>query len=144
MTSSNASRLAWRDGDIITVAVTTAIGLFVLIGAWFGASGSGSVSQQMGWLNLGVAGVTVFAAGNALWLLRGRRAVGERRASLVWLDTDEDEQAAPSRAVATESSHLVCIPGAARVHRADCPLVADKHVEPADMAGCRPCGVCTP
>lgn len=144
MTSPNGSRLAWRDGDIITLAVTTTIGLFTLIGAWFGASGSGSVPQQTLWLNLGVAGFTVFAAGNALWLLRGRRAVGDRRAALVWLDTDEDEQPAPLPAVAARSGQTVHIPGASRAHRADCPLVARKQVEPTDSGEFTPCGVCSP
>lgn len=140
-------RLGWRDGDVIALAVTAGIGLIALFGAWFGASGSASVAQQAVWLNLGVAGFTVFAVGNALWLLRGRRAVGERRASLVWLDTDEPEQAAPwarGGAVATQTWQFVRVPGAARAHHADCPLVAGKRVEPADLADAEPCGVCSP
>lgn len=144
------SSVPWRDGDVVMVAVTAGVGLAAIGGAWFGASGTTSLTTAMGWLNLAVAGFTVAAAGNALWLLRLRRAVGERRVALVSLDIGLDvvdevtEQHGPTaQATSTAALRLVRVAGTSRVHYADCPLVHGKPVEAATMGDGKPCGVCT-
>lgn len=127
------------------VATALAGGIAIAI-AWFGASGSAAVTQQVGWLNLGIGGFVVFAGGNCLWLLRVRRAVGARRAALISLEPDEpDPVSAPAVPVmdATVSWGLVRGAGMRKLHYPDCPLVVGKHLEPAALAEGELCGVCT-
>lgn len=140
---------AWRDSDVVMVSVTALIGVIAIIAAWFGASGSSSLTRQSLWLNLAVAGFAVASVGLCLWLMRGRRAVGERRVSLVALDPVDDERdhppALPRRSpIDTASLELVRAPGMRRVHDPACPLVAGKRVEPASLRDGAPCAVCTP
>lgn len=90
MTGAHFPRLAWQDGDIVMVSITALVAVIGIVGAWFGATGAGSMAAQAGWLNLGVASLAVYAVGVCLWLLRGRRAVGERRVALISLDIGEE------------------------------------------------------
>lgn len=148
MIGRNGQRLAWRDGDITMVSATALVGFVAIIGAWFGASGVGSVGQQVTWLNLALAGLVIFAVGNCLWLMRGRRAIGERRVSLVSLDSSDEPPAQAGRtlerAASTATLRVVRVAGTTRVHHPDCPLVAGKQVQPATVADGRSCGVCSP
>ncbi|MPY79407.1 MAG: hypothetical protein GEV04_13150 [Actinophytocola sp.] len=139
MTGRSDATMAWRDGDIVMLVVTALIGGIAIAAAWFGASGSATVSHQTAWLNLGVAGFAVFAGGTCLWLLRGRRAVGERRATLVAV-----EAAPPVTAPvdATASWQFVRGTGMRKLHHPGCPLLTGKPVEPAEPADGEPCGVC--
>ena len=45
--------------------------------AWLGVSGRTTAGGQMPWVNLGIAGVTVSALADGLWVLTGRRTVRE-------------------------------------------------------------------
>lgn len=148
MTTSPGPGWAWRDSDLVVVSITALLGLIAIIAAWFGASGSHSLTQQAMWLNLAVAGFAVSSVGLCLWLMRGRRAIGERRVALVSLDPVEDEPAsAPVRrpaAGSTASFDLVRAPGMRRVHDPACPLVAGKPVERANPGDGEPCAVCAP
>lgn len=145
MIGRGGSDLAWRDGDIALVVATALVGLIAILAAWFGASGSPTLTNQVAWLNLAVAGFAIFAIGNCLWLLRGRRAVGERRVALISLEAEEGESpvaSTASTAFSTVSLELVRGAGMARVHYPDCPLVAGKALEPAGLSVGEPCGVC--
>jgi len=138
---------AWRDTDVVMVAVTTVLGFSGIAGAWFGADGASSLAQQAMWLNVAVAAFAVSGVGLCLWLMRGRRAVGERRAGLVSLDPVDDEPpAAPARVRrgGTGELTLVRATGMRRVHDPSCPLVEGKHVEPATLGDGEPCAVCEP
>ncbi|MGP3923304.1 hypothetical protein [Streptomyces sp. 8N616] len=141
----------WRDGDVLTVCATTLIGLAVIVAAWFGASGTVSAPRQAAWLNVGVAGFAVSAGGLCLWLLRLRRAVGERRVALISLAPQEDSEEASRTAASPRPARpadttvplpLVRAAGMARLHHPDCPLVAGKDVTPAGLDDGEPCGVC--
>lgn len=151
MSGDDARALPWRDSDVVMVSITAFLGLAAIGGAWFGASGSVSVSGQMAWLNLAVGGFVIAAVGSCLWLLRLRRAVGERRIGLVALDTGpdvtDDHHHGPAprprgSGTSTDTLRLVRGPEMNRVHYADCPLVAGKPVESATVADGEPCGVC--
>lgn len=151
MIGRGTSRLAWRDGDIVMVSATALVGLVLLVAAWFGASGSGSPMHTATWLNVAAGGFAVFGAGNFLWLLRGRRAIGERRVALISLEPADGPPAPPRSPRAGHASsgpptalRLVTVPGMARVHDPDCPLVAHKPVRPASAGDGDPCGVCQP
>lgn len=150
MTLQGAGRLAWRDADIVMVSAAALVGVIAIASAWFGAARADSVAAQAAWLQLGVAGFAVFAAGACLWLLRGRRAVGERRSGLISLD-DRLVDTIPAESPAagtrdgpgsTASYELVRSVGMTRVHLPECPLVAGKRVEPANLGDGQPCGVC--
>lgn len=154
MTAAAQRQHPWRDGDVIKVSTFAFLGLATIVTAWFGASGSASITHQAAWLNLGIGGLVVFGAGNCLWLLAVRGAVGDRRASLVWLDSVAAEGATAGdgfvggngighlEPATTATWRLVRGAGMKRVHSPDCPLVAGKRVEPAGVSDGEPCGVC--
>lgn len=138
-----AQRYAWRESTLIKVVVTAIIGLVAIAAGWFGASGSTSVVRQTAWLEVAIAGFTVAAAGNCLWLLRARKAIGERRHALITLEAADVEPGRPRPSVtSTASLELVRAEGMTRVHYRDCPLVDGKPLKPADLSGGEPCGVC--
>jgi hypothetical protein len=141
----------WRDGDILMVCATTLVGLAVIVAAWFGAGGTVSAARQAAWLNVAVAGFAVSSGGLCLWLLRARRAVGERRVALISLAPPGEPQEEPGaarpsrRAEATDTTvplRLVRAAGMERLHHPECPLVAGKDVTPAGLDDGDPCGVC--
>lgn len=150
MTPPGTGRLAWRDADIVMVSAAALVCVIAIASAWFGAARAGSVAAQAAWLQVGVAGFAVFAGGACLWLLRGRRAVGERRSGLISLDdrlvdkVPADSPAAGTRGGpgSTASYELVRSVGMTRVHLPECPLLAGKRVEPATFSDGPPCGVC--
>jgi hypothetical protein len=138
-------RYAWRYVDVLTLALTTALGAGAWLAAWIGMEPP-AAQHRAAWLNLGVAGLTTFGAGNALWLLRGRRAVGERRLSIVRLDRGPQAPraaaVAPSVAAGPGLVELVQVPGGRLSHRASCPLVEGKVVVTTALIGTNPCRVC--
>lgn len=137
--------LPWSDGDILAVSAGTAIGLVAIVAAWHGVSGAAAVTSQAGWLNLAVGGAVISAIGNALWLLRGRRAVGDRRRQLISIGPASIDMPAPgSPDVTTPLGMPVRVEGMHRIHRADCTLVHGKPVVPAPLEEGTPCGVCMP
>jgi hypothetical protein len=144
-----APRSPWRDSEISTTAITVLVGAIAIVAASFSAKHATSLPQQTMWLDVAVAGFAVSATGLGLWLMRGRRAVGERRVSLVSLEPAVPEPAPvrPSpvkRSTRTAPSLFVRVPGTRRLHDRACPLVAGKEVEPAALDTGEPCGVCTP
>ncbi|MDV6014600.1 hypothetical protein [Haloechinothrix sp. LS1_15] len=133
----------WRDGDVVMVCLSAVGGVVAIAIAWYGADRSAVLHHATGWLNLAVAGFAVTAIGIALWLLRGRRAVGERRTTLVSLDPGETEPAGEaSRPAVDDTPELVRAVGMQRVHRPECPLVAGKQLETVDQEDGQACGVC--
>jgi hypothetical protein len=153
MTSQEGRSLAWRDIDVMLLALCTLVGVVAWIAASVGVRHVDTVNAEIAWTNLGVVGLIVFGSGNALWLLRGRRAVGARRVALVRLESGSHERSArvvdqaPSTAPSAEPAGLVQVHGSRLAHRATCPLVVAKQVEPVDaarMSGTAPCGVCSP
>jgi hypothetical protein len=137
--------LPWRLGDLLGLYVTVSIGGILLLLAWWGASGTGKFSSQIVWVNVAIVGLVVAGSGGAVWLLTGRRAVGERAEALLPLgaasfvpETDVDGDGA---------RRLVAAPRMTRYHRDGCQLVAGKDLRVASeaehrAAGRRPCGMC--
>lgn len=148
MTGRTQARTPWRDADIVMVAITGLLGLIAIAAAWFAASHAAGLAARGMWLNMAVAGFAVSATGLALWLMRGRRAVGERRMSLVSLEpvapAEPEPAARPVGSGDTGTVRVVRIPGTRHAHDRGCPLVAGKRVEPATLADGAPCGVCMP
>jgi hypothetical protein len=152
----------WRAEDLLRWGITVGIGGIVIAVAWYICAGDATFSQQVGPADAAVAGLLVAGVGNATWLLKGRRALGERRRSLLpdlppreAASTEVADEAAPSRTTdetpaVTEPGLLVAGEGMQRYHRADCALAAGRTEWTAasrvehESAGRRPCGVCRP
>lgn len=131
-------QLPWSLGDARTTFFTAVGGLGVVLVGWWEASGTGRASHQTGWIVTAVVGVLILGAGNALWLLAGRRAVGVRRSRLVQV-----LEAHPDGAdiLAEVDPTLVTVPGTARRHRVTCMLVHGKRtVAASDQLD--PCEIC--
>jgi hypothetical protein len=138
----------WRIGDLLALWVPLVAGGVMLIMAWWGSSSTAKLSDQVFWLDVGVAGVIVAGVGIVLWLITGRRAIGERRKRLM-PDVLVISTVASGGDVTSFSDELVTAARMTRYHRADCPLVTGKTIRKATgssarSAGLEPCGVCNP
>ena len=69
----------WRVGDLLALVGTWCAGIVLVLVAWFCSDSATSVDSQVRWLNVGVIGVITLGVGNLLWLITGRRAIGELR-----------------------------------------------------------------
>ena len=142
----------WRRVDRVGLLATTGVGVALIAVSWFGAADATAVETQVRWVNAAVVGVVVLGAGNALWLLTGRRAAGQLRRTVV--DSDQLARrltALSQRADRREAGVAAPVAGQhmTRYHRPDCPLVAGKQVTSGSVTthvkrGRRPCGVCLP
>lgn len=141
-----ATSVPWRLGDLLVLYATTAIGVVLVLSAWYAASDELTLADQTGWLTVGTAGVVVLGAGNLAWLLAGWRAVTlERRRVCALVPATPAAPAAPAEVV----GELVAARSMTRFHRPDCALVAGKRVRHYALAthearGRRPCDVCQP
>src|SRR5206468_3216106 len=125
-TSPAVSRsLPWRLGDLVTLWVPLVAGAVILLMSWWGASATATLSTQIFWLDVGVAGVIVTGVGVVFWLVTGRRAIGERRRRLL-PNVPSIMNGSSGRALRAVSDELVSGPRLTRYHRGDCPLVAQK------------------
>ena len=139
----------WSPADRLAWAVSVAVGAVLCAISWWGASGEARFDDQVGWATLALTGLLVASAAQVGWLLRGRRAVGDRRSRLIVATTAgsiEFEAIAVPRPTAPL---VVCGPAQRRYHRPGCPLAAGRNWPAADRAslepaGKAPCGVCRP
>jgi hypothetical protein len=150
MMSPDRRSVPWQVGDLLLLYLANVGGLLLIVVAWFEASGAVSQDAQILWLDVGIVGVIVAGAGNVLWLLTGRRGVGElRRAltpALMARFAEPSAEAAPA-VPATDPGQLVAGADMTRYHRADCLLVVGKEVRLAPeethyARGRRACQVC--
>jgi hypothetical protein len=160
MTDPGRHSVPWQVGDLMLLYLTNVAGLLLIVVGWYEASGALSQDAQILWLDLGIVGVIVAGAGNVLWLLTGRRAVGELRRALTpalmarfaeptgdRLTIDPEIDAGQRVAGQLVAGQLVAGAEMTRYHRADCLLVAGKDVQVGSEAthrsqGRRPCQVC--
>jgi hypothetical protein len=150
----------WALGDMLALSICTAVGMLLIGAAWDRTNGLVAVRDQVPWLNVGISGVVIIAAGNTVWFLRGRRAVGQRRSRILPI---ADMRArvcgacAEASLLASQQPDKAAAPGsdlvAARTmthyHRPDCAFAVGKAVRAAnrsthERAGRRPCGICCP
>jgi hypothetical protein len=146
----------WGADDVIRYVLAIGAAGVAVVVSWYICSGDDSFNRQIGPLDAAVAGLVLAGLGNVLWLLRARRAVGERRRALLGEPRAEvfalgsvggkEGVAGP---VAVESDLFVAGEGMARFHRPGCALAAGRpwslstRLEHQDR-GRLPCGVCRP
>jgi hypothetical protein len=141
------------------------VGGVVIVVAWYICSGDASFNRQIGPLDAAVGGAVLAGLGNVMWLMRGRRAIGERRRAL--LPDPVEAAIAPVRVgpsagevatgawaddggpAARDPELFVAGQGLVRFHRAECALAVGRSWEPASRqqhedVGRLPCGVCRP
>ena len=131
---------------LVGLALACGIGLVVV---WFAVSGRGLFDTQVGWLGAGVVVLIVELYALASLVVRGRRAVGERRLSLISDAVAEvlPRLAAAGPAVAVDGG-VVVVAGLDLLHRPDCPMVSGRRVErvsasEAAGSGFGRCGICS-
>jgi len=148
-TTDRANTLAgpWRLGDAMSLLTLNAVGVALVITGWYVAAGRLLFHDQVPGANVAIAGIIVAGAGNGVWLLTGRRAVGMRR-NAVGAAVEERYRSRPLRP-AVVATTLVAAKGMTRYHRPDCVFVAERRVtankrETHESRGRKPCGVCRP
>jgi hypothetical protein len=143
----------WSVDDFLHWFALLIIGLALVVAGWWMASGRGRLNDQVGPASLAVAGVILASAGHVVWVLRGRRAVGERMArvaSAQWLAGNPNLPVEPDPAVGASTDTLVVAADASTLfHLHGCPLVRDRAWPAvtrasAEAAGRSPCRVCHP
>src|SRR5258706_12078602 len=152
MTSPEPVRL-WRPIDLASVTIGNATGLLVILAAWTGAGHEVVTDRQIGWVDLGIAGLVIIAVANAGWLLAGRRACWRLRHSLLPAERGLPWPASPAVAApgaATPTTpRFVASEAMTWFHAPDCRMAAGKNLPAASeaehrAARRRPCAVCLP
>jgi hypothetical protein len=150
-------RSLWSAEDVTRGVLALAAGGIIIVVSWYVCSGDANFNHQIGPLDAAVGGMVLVGLGNVMWLLRGRRAVGERRRVLL-----SDPVTASSGSVGTvrnvsdlsandadADEFFLAGKGLLYFHRPECTLAAGRTWSGATRAvheeqGRRPCGVCRP
>jgi hypothetical protein len=141
----------WRPVDRLAVGLGNLAGALVMLAAYAGASHEAAADRQIGWVDLGIAGLLVVAVANTGWLLAGRRACWRLRHAVLPV---EPGAAWPAAGTTAPPAAKACgLPVAASAmtwyHSPACQMVAGKHVAASteadhQAAGRRPCALCLP
>ena len=144
----------WRPLDRAAVVLGNFAGLATLLAAYAGASHEAVPDKQIGWVELGIAGLLVVAVANAGWLLAGRRACWRLRHAVLPAEPGAawpaaTQPGAPQPGRVPRAGELVAGAVMTWYHSPSCRMVAGKDVTAATEAehrssGRRPCGVCLP
>jgi hypothetical protein len=123
------------------------VGLLLLAAGYWGVSGTRVFSDQVSSARLAAIGVLLAQVGVVRSVIRGRRALAERRRACL-PDVSSVAGAAPAT-TAIAAGALVAAPDMTRYHDPGCPFVAGKPVTAVsaaehERAGRRACGVCRP
>lgn len=137
----------WRHGDALSLLTLNAVGLVLVLTGWYVAAGRLLLHDQVAGANIAVAGIIVAGAGNAVWLVAGRRALGLRRRTVARVV--ERRYRDRPRPVTEATATLVAAKGMTRYHRADCVFAAGRPVvarrrQTHEAQGRTPCEVCRP
>jgi hypothetical protein len=158
--ASAPQRALWKPDDLLRWGFMLAVGAVAIGVSWYVCAGDSNFNQQIGPADAAIGGLLVTGLGNATWLLRGRRALGERRRALLGdgapvaaeLTVRRVEMArAGTESGPSDTGELyVAGVGLERYHRSDCALASGREAWQAmtrqghETAGRRPCDVCQP
>lgn len=143
MTAPAPQPYPWRVEDLLRWYAVLGLSLLGLAIAWWGISGTVSLSRSITWLDVAVLCLVASGLANTRWLLQGRRALAARRQAE--LPDAAELRVLLQRPVA--DGIRVAVAGASLHHRPVCQAVLGKPVEEASAAdhehsGRRPCGLC--
>lgn len=137
-------RSAWSPDAAVRLAAAILVGGGVCFLVWLAASNEPAANDQVTLIPVSVLGLVIALYAQAMWLLNGRRAIGERARHLL-------SDPSTIRASATEQradGALVSGPGLGRFHRRSCPIAEPTWTstsrEQHATAGRQACGVCRP
>jgi hypothetical protein len=126
----------WTVAQVRAVAACDIGAAVLVLAAALLAADQDSLGDQIVLIDLAVAGLLLAVVAHAALFLSARRAVGQRRLRLL---PDLDRRARPTST--SSEGPQVWLPGTARVHRADCPMVAGKAAKPITPARVRSKGL---
>jgi hypothetical protein len=141
----------WTSGDVTRVAGLSAAGFLAVGVSWFGASGTLTLSHQLLWMVLGIAGAAIAALVQGMFVLTAFRSIKDRRFAIM---TDLDALVAPYESgdvrpeATTDPTVRVAAATMVHFHRPTCPLVSGKDAtlvgsaEEHAASGRTACGVC--
>jgi hypothetical protein len=144
----------WSPADATTTFWPSLLGVAMVAWAWWQASGSASQDEQTTWTVIAVLGVAIVTFGLTAWVRAGRRAVRQRRESLmerlaeaVALVEGAPGTVATTAEVAEPHEGFATYPAATRYHRPGCLLTLGKgaqSLEGGSRAGSslQPCEMC--
>lgn len=138
--------IPWRYGDLLALLGVGIAGLALVGLAFYSSNRTDDLASQVRWVNVGVVGVLLLGVGNLLWLITGRRVVGELRRVVV-ARVAALASAGTSDTPAVRDESFVSSRSMTKYHLRSCPLVRGKAVRASSLAthdrrGRRPCGVC--
>lgn len=144
-----APSLLWSPDALARWGMTLATSFVLLVGGWFSTSGTGQYDEQVVGLAVAVGAVILAAGSGVSLVLKGRRAVGQRRLVLLGESPVRDEVAKADVATEVGVVALVASSDRLRYHRADCVMARGRDYPAASGAqhesqGRLPCGVCRP
>lgn len=136
----------WTGRSLRMLAFVDVLAVMVVTVAAYQVGGRDTVQSQLGWFEIGIAGLLLAGIGQCRWLLDGLRAVRTARAIVL-----------PGRGPGTESPRsdaraadgLVAAETMTRFHRPECSFTAGRPVAYASLAahqhaGRRACEICLP
>jgi hypothetical protein len=133
--------------DVQAAIVLLGAGGLTAVAGWWGASHTATVSHQMPWAGLAVAGLVVGQFGAAWMVVAGRVALRRRHGTMAGRLVLVAASVAATRPVGDD----VAVAGErmTRYHRPTCPAVGGKATATAPVevhrrAGRRPCDLCRP
>jgi hypothetical protein len=139
----------------VVVAALNALGGLVIGFAWYQGSGEARTGDMLDWLNVGIAGLIVLGAANALHVLRGRRTVTAVRVDLLgqvprFTGTRSlPPEVRPEEGASLPVDVVVAAEGMSHYHLPGCPLAVGKPTARGSQAefaqaGLTACEVCEP
>lgn len=144
----------WSPRHLLVVVVLNLVGTVLIAVGWYQGSDEAHVDEQLNWLNVGIAGLIVVGATNALHVLRARRMVTCMQATLlaqVPRFTAKPVRAREVRSVSdlSPAGVVVAAEGMSHYHRPGCALAAGKSTRRGsaaefEQAGLIRCEVCEP
>jgi hypothetical protein len=145
--SLSAADGPWRLGDALSLLTLNTVGLVLVLAGWYVAAGRLLFHDQVAGANVAVAGIIVAGAGNGVWLLTGRRALGLRRRVIA--GTIERQYRSRPRLLTQQTTTFVAARGMTHYHRQDCVFAAARPVvarrrDTHEAEGRTPCEVCRP
>jgi hypothetical protein len=142
----------WGIRAALVVVAGNAVALLLIAAGWLAVSGARSLPDQQNSINVGLAGVMVAGAANAVWLGAGRRSVRSLRDAVLPGPEAVGKvlgRETPGTIAAVPPGELVTGPGMIRYHRPGCAMARGKALtsDPQidhERAGLVPCEVCRP